>query len=514
MSNQVLVVDDSNITRSVLKRAIQEAGYQIVEASSGEQALDLIKANEFDLITLDIDMPGLTGYDTCKEIRRMERRRKASSTLEMLPIIFVTADDTLEGRILGFEAGASDFVIKSECTTQIVGAINRYLRPSNEFAYTRVLVADDSRLIGKMIKQIVESLGAQATITTSGAMAREMIDSQGNKLDLIILGRTLEGISGIELLRYIRSNPNFNDIPVGITTASGDTRDCVEVFRAGGNGFLEKPFLREEITSWVSTALKGRLHARQRNFIHATLSNQNRQLREFAFVSAYELKSSLKEIRSSMQVIGELLTKYPDSQAERILVSALHSGESLDAVVSQLVEYSQLSLENVQKQEVKLDPLVKKIVFERTVETQNCSAEILIRSPLPSVLGDELLLYHMLHNIIGNALKFRCPQRPLQIEIKALESALRIKDVLTPAWELAISDNGIGFESNENAHIFGLFSRAPSSAAEYDGHGIGLALSAKLAEALGGVLNASSEPGESATFSITLPKVERQNILE
>ena len=80
--NKILLVDDSEIDRSVAKMALEEKSFQIIEAENGETALQILKENSVDLILLDVMMPNLNGFETCKIIKSMPE-------LKSIPIIFI-----------------------------------------------------------------------------------------------------------------------------------------------------------------------------------------------------------------------------------------------------------------------------------------------------------------------------------------------------------------------------------------------------------------------------------------
>lgn len=100
----VFIVDDAADNRLLL-RSLLEDEYRLMEANSGEQCLTLLEQEEPDLILLDVSMPGISGYHTCIAIRKLA---KSKST----PVIFVSAKDSPEERLEGFEAGADDYLTK------------------------------------------------------------------------------------------------------------------------------------------------------------------------------------------------------------------------------------------------------------------------------------------------------------------------------------------------------------------------------------------------------------------
>lgn len=101
----LLLVDDNEINRDMLSRRLQRRGYEVETAFSGQQALDLIAARKFDLVLLDIMMPGLSGWDVLEHIRSKYSRLE-------LPVIMATAKDESADVIQALTGGASDYVTK------------------------------------------------------------------------------------------------------------------------------------------------------------------------------------------------------------------------------------------------------------------------------------------------------------------------------------------------------------------------------------------------------------------
>jgi len=101
----ILLVDDNPQNLQVLGKLLQEEKYEIEFAVNGEATLEWLKNKQFDLILLDINMPGMNGFEVCKRIR-------SDKGMSEVPIIFLSAESERESILKGFEVGAQDFVIK------------------------------------------------------------------------------------------------------------------------------------------------------------------------------------------------------------------------------------------------------------------------------------------------------------------------------------------------------------------------------------------------------------------
>jgi putative two-component system response regulator len=102
---RVLVVDDNPMNVELVADNLEQEGYAVERASSGEEALRKVDAASFDLVLLDVMMPGLTGYQVCERLKRDQKTR-------LLPVVMLTALDKREDKIRGIAAGADDFINK------------------------------------------------------------------------------------------------------------------------------------------------------------------------------------------------------------------------------------------------------------------------------------------------------------------------------------------------------------------------------------------------------------------
>jgi putative two-component system response regulator len=102
---RILVVDDDPQNRKLLRMFLATQDYDVAEAGSGQEALGIIRAEDVDLVLLDVMMPGMNGFDVCQ-------RLKGQESTQGLPVILVTALDDTESKVKGIEAGADDFIAK------------------------------------------------------------------------------------------------------------------------------------------------------------------------------------------------------------------------------------------------------------------------------------------------------------------------------------------------------------------------------------------------------------------
>lgn len=120
MNAIVLIVDDESHIRHLTARVLKMAGYQVLEAASGSQALQLVKEARPDLITCDIDMPGMDGFELLKAI-------KSQPATAQIPVIMLTGIGQRKDAERATELGASDYITKPFSSTNLIETIERQL---------------------------------------------------------------------------------------------------------------------------------------------------------------------------------------------------------------------------------------------------------------------------------------------------------------------------------------------------------------------------------------------------
>ncbi|MDW8350214.1 MAG: response regulator transcription factor [Verrucomicrobiae bacterium] len=121
MSHKILLVDDEADVLDMLSLALTNEGYDTIKVNNGAEALQTLKEKKIDLIILDIMMPGMSGTEVCKQIRKHPQ-------LEHIPIIILTAKSSEIDRVLGLELGADDYVIKPFSPRELVLRVKSILR--------------------------------------------------------------------------------------------------------------------------------------------------------------------------------------------------------------------------------------------------------------------------------------------------------------------------------------------------------------------------------------------------
>ena len=232
------------------------------------------------------------------------------------------------------------------------------------------------------------------------------------------------------------------------------------------------------------------------------LQSRNRELQDFAFVASHDLQEPLRKIRS----FGDRLAqKYADRLGEgadyirRMQLAATR----MSRLIEDLLTFSRITSQSKKYELVELQGILSDVIEDLYVTIEARGAKI-TNDPLPTIDADATQMHQLLQNLIGNAIKFVPPERQPVINITT-RIVIPEDDSGDVSWvEIAISDNGIGFEEQFVDRIFTPFQRLHGKD-EYPGTGIGLSICRRIVEYHHGVIQVKSEPGRGATFTVKLP---------
>ncbi len=274
----VLVVDDSPTIRKIMEKEIRPANYNVLTAASGEEALAMLQEVDPlpDLITLDIEMPGLDGFEVCQSIQQGGLQTDLrKQEIARIPIILVSAGDSLESREKGYALGIVNFMSKPFANGDILRTIQGILDASEQFTGMSALIVDDSPLTRRIIRKILNRHGLTIHEAARGEEALAMIKEQPDKIDIVITDYLMPGISGEEFCRKCRQLPEMERVPVFFISAIDRKSTVLSFFHAGANDYLPKPFIEEEFRARVLPHIRNRLYLKE-------LSALNSRLRDMA----------------------------------------------------------------------------------------------------------------------------------------------------------------------------------------------------------------------------------------
>jgi PAS domain S-box-containing protein len=225
------------------------------------------------------------------------------------------------------------------------------------------------------------------------------------------------------------------------------------------------------------------------------LERSNRDLQDFAFVASHDLQEPLRKI----QVFSERLAKDADNlsaQQQDSLSRVGSAAQRMQTMVDGLLELSRLTTHGQAFRAVDLDEVVQEALADLELAISRSQAEIEV-ADLPVVQADPAQMRRLFLNLIGNALKFQPPGGRPKVHVSASRPDAETVQV-------AVQDNGIGFDPHQADQIFQPFQRLVGRS-EYEGSGLGLAICRRIVERHGGDIRARSSVGAGTTIIVTLP---------
>lgn len=238
---RVLVVDDDDDFRDVMRKQLSHAGYVVLDARDGSSALHVARTSKPDVITLDLMMPGLDGWTFIDKLRQDE-------DLARIPIIVVSGapEAATPGRLPADVA----VIAKGEGPERLLREMSQAL--GGRRGATILVAEDDADLRGVLTTSLARS-GHRVVQARDGAEALAAIERE--QVDLMVLDLWMPNVDGFEVLERMKSIDGASQIPVVVVTGSDRMGSEVRALRLGANVYLTKPIEASALTEQVTRLL-------------------------------------------------------------------------------------------------------------------------------------------------------------------------------------------------------------------------------------------------------------------
>src|SRR5690349_10263675 len=225
------------------------------------------------------------------------------------------------------------------------------------------------------------------------------------------------------------------------------------------------------------------------------LTRSNRDLEQFAYVASHDLQEPLRKVASFCQLLQRRYAGRLDERADQYIGFAVDGAQRMQRLINDLLAFSRIGRLTSGFHEVDLNAVLLDAAAQFDGQREQTGAEISFED-LPVVLGEEPLLGALFGNLIGNAIKFRHPDRTPIVHIAARQ--------VGDEYEFSVEDNGIGIEPEFADKVFVIFQRLHAKET-YPGTGIGLAITKKIVEYHGGRIWIDTDHADGTLFRFTLP---------
>jgi DNA-binding response OmpR family regulator len=199
----ILVVDDELNARELIRNVLENAGYRVMTADSGAEALRVAREVRPELITLDLLMPDGNGFGTLYELRRQYRE-------DPPPVVIVSVVDD---RATGFALGAAEYLIKPVSKTDLLETVRKHLPQGN----AGLLVIDDDPAMLELAREVFSQPGIRLYLAASGRDGLDVLASEA--VDAIVLDLVMPQMDGFEFLKVLQNDARLARIPVSVLTS-------------------------------------------------------------------------------------------------------------------------------------------------------------------------------------------------------------------------------------------------------------------------------------------------------
>jgi light-regulated signal transduction histidine kinase (bacteriophytochrome) len=229
------------------------------------------------------------------------------------------------------------------------------------------------------------------------------------------------------------------------------------------------------------------------------LQRSNAELEQFAYIASHDLQEPLRMVASYTELLAERYRGKLDERADKYIGYAVDGARRMQRLIHDLLAYARVSSQGKPLQPTDTAVLLASVVAMMNKSIENSKAEVVCEN-MPTVNADELQLSQVFQNLLGNALKFHGDRTPrIQVRAESIENG--------NMWRFSVADNGIGIDKENGGRLFQMFQRLHTRE-EYEGTGIGLAISKRIVERHAGRIWFDSAPGQGTTFYFTLPRPE------
>jgi len=496
---RVLIVDDEPHNRQLLEVMLATGGYLVQTAASGEEALAIVAQQPPDLILLDVMMPGMDGYEVTAKL-------KSGPATRNVPVIIITALDDRDARMRGLNAGAEDFLSKpvdrAELSVRVRNLVRLKAYGDYYDKYSRVLERRERMLI---------------TALSSISDFAYVFDRDGR---FVYVNQPLLDLWGITLQEA--EGKTFFDLKYPDALAALLTRQVQEVFEhttrlsgetpytspTGVHGDYEYIFSpvfeadgAVESVVGITRDITARKHeARTLGMAKDAAEAANRAKSQFLANMSHEIRTPMNGVIGMTDLV--LDTDLTVEQRENLGI-VKSSAEALLTVINDILDFSRIEAGKLELDPIDFSPR------DAIGDTANALAwkahqnglELIVDvdADIPHTLrGDPGRLRQILINLLGNAIKFT-PHGEVVLRVVG-EAATRPEIIL----HFAVSDTGIGIAPDRQQRVFEAFTQADGSTTRaYGGTGLGLTISSKLVQLMGGRVWVESEAGKGSTFHFT-----------
>jgi|YelNatPaOPRAMG01_1025707.scaffolds.fasta_scaffold00053_22 two-component system NtrC family sensor kinase len=497
MQVKVLLVDDEKQFVETLAMRLEVRDYAVATAFSGEQALEYLRAQDADVVVLDIQMPGLSGMDTLREIKKIR---------PLTEVILLTGHATVETAVEGMRLGAFDYLLKPTEIDQLVDKITRAHR--RKLRRLEEEVARKTIALERSQQELAKSEKLYKSLVESAEDAILNVDAKGeiisiNRYGAKILGYTKQGILGKTISEVVPGDTGkeITRLIDEVFAHGTGRRTTLEVPVGGKHYFFNINLapIRENDTVMSILIIAHDITSQKKMEDQLYHTEKLASLGQLAAGVAHEINNPLAIILGFADILLERVKE--DSEEYKIIKTIERQGLTCKKIVENLMTFARAPEKSAYDADINgtIETLLE--VVKATILTKKVKVQLDLADNLPRVRGDADQLQQVFLNLITNAV-LAMPQGGLltiSTRLNADKERVQIK----------FADTGVGIKKEHLTRIYDPFFTTRKVG---EGTGLGLSVSYAIVQKFGGTITCESKTREAAgegasgtTFTISLP---------
>ena len=474
---KILVVDDEKRIRDGCHKVLTLEGFEVDRAENGQVGLSMIDHEHFDIVLLDLMMPGESGLEVLERLKMLHPDTA---------IIVITGYATIENSIEAMKKGAFDFIPKPFSPEQLRVVV------SKAFEYTRTLqdIATEKSRMRVMINQLAD--GVMAADPEKRAVL-------ANPAFLRLLGYPGEGVVGRPVSEFIRNETLEKMIDRALASAPDEYGEVCEEVHLGPNETDEEVILGARCVPFRDRL--GRNLGTITVLHDITAIKKMEQLKsDFVSMVAHEIRSPMNSVLMQLKVVLDGLAGALTEQQRDILRRTSERVLAVVDLASELLDLAKIESGLITQKRESI-PIALLLEDQVTFHTPKAEAKHLrlaldLAPEIPSILANKRNMEEVFSNLITNAINYTPEGGSITVSANVESEFLRI----------SVSDTGFGIPPEELDRIFNRFYRVKNEKTRFiTGTGLGLPIVKSIVEAHHGTIRVDSEVDKGSTFQVFLP---------
>jgi len=472
--HKILVIDDEKVIRTGCHEVLTQEGYEAILAENGELGLKMIEKAHFDVILLDLMMPGLSGFDVLSHVKALHPDTS---------IIVITGYATIENSIEAMKKGAFDFIPKPFSPDQLRVVVSKAIEHTgalkdiaNEKSRMRVLI--------NLLANGVMVADAEKKVVLANPAFMKIMDFQGED----IIGRSFTELVQQEQLRQM--------VEHALSISESELTELTEELKIKKSG--------EEGTATYVVRCRPFRDRIGRNLGTITvlsdityLKDINQRQSDFVSMVAHEIRSPMNSVMAQIKVIQDGLAGDVTQKQSEILGRASEKINGLVSLSSELLNMAsrEAGLITLERKSCDMTEVIKdQIDFHQPkAQAKKIQIELGLLPDLPPVLANKQNMEEVLSNLIANAINYTPEGGRITVSARPEKHHLCI----------SVSDTGIGIGEEDLNRIFDRFYRVKNEKTRYIiGTGLGLPIVKSIVEAHDGMIQVESKTDHGSTFVV------------